>query len=113
LVVGAGLFFIKGDSGVEPSGKAVLGNGEIQKVTVGMKNYNYYPNTIRVKAGQPVSLSLDSSVYGCFRDFTIRELGIKEYLASPKDSLEFTLPKAGTYIFACSMGMGSGTLIAE
>ena len=55
-------------------------NGTAQKVTIGMKNGNYYPNTLTVNAGQPVELALDSSVAGCFRSFTIRELGISKYV---------------------------------
>lgn len=89
------------------------GNGEVQNIVIGMKDYNYYPNTIKVKAGQPVSISLDESVYGCFRDFTIRELGVREYLRTPQDTVVFTPTKKGTYRFACSMGMGTGTLIVE
>lgn len=93
----------------------VAGNsgGEAQKVVIGMKNYNYYPNTVKVKAGQTVSISLDESVYGCFRDFTIREFGVRKYLRTPEDSVEFTPTKPGRYTFACSMGMGTGTLIVE
>ena len=86
---------------------------EVQKVIIGMKNFNYYPNTITVKVGKPVSISLDSSVGGCFRDFTIRELGIRKYLKTTQDTIEFMPTKPGTYQFACSMGMGVGTLIVK
>jgi plastocyanin domain-containing protein len=87
--------------------------GEYQKIVIGMKNYNYYPNTITVNAGKAVRIYLDGSVGGCFRDFTIREFGIQEYLITPEDYVEFTPDKRGTYTFACSMGMGSGKLIVE
>jgi plastocyanin domain-containing protein len=114
LMLIAGFFFLK--SGDPPiTGNVVSGNanGDFQKVVISMKNYNYYPNTIKVKAGSPVSISLDESVYGCFRDFTIREFGVREYLKTPQDTVEFTPTKKGTYTFACSMGMGTGILIAE
>lgn len=88
-------------------------NGEVQKVIIGVQNLNYYPNTIRVKANQPVEISLDESVSGCLRSFTIREFGINEYLATPEDKITFTPTKKGTFRFACSMGMGTGTLIVE
>lgn len=78
-----------------------------------MKNYNYYPNTIRVKVNQPVEIYLDESVGGCFRDFTSRELGIHEYLKTQQDKITFTPVKKGTFAFACSMNMGRGTLIVE
>ncbi len=84
---------------------------EMQKVVIGVKNYNYYPNTISIKSGQPVSLSLDSSVSGCLRDFTIRSIGVSKFLKTPQDTVEFTIAKPGTHTFACSMGMGTGTLI--
>jgi len=89
------------------------GNGEIQKITLGIKNYNYYPNTIVVKSGQPVRIYLDESVFGCYRYFTIRDFGISKYLITPQDYIEFTPTKKGTYRFSCSMGMGTGTLIVE
>ncbi len=113
VIVGAGFFLIKGSG---PSGNAVSGNsgsGKIQEVTLGMKGYNYYPNTVAVKANQPVRIYLDKSVGGCYRSFTIRDFGIAKYLATPKDYVEFTPTKKGSYRFACSMGMGTGTLIVE
>ena len=88
-------------------------NGDVQNIVLGMKNFNYYPNTITVKAGIPVSISLDDSVYGCFRDFTIPEFGIHEYLRTSQDTVEFLPTKSGKYTFACSMRMGVGTLIVE
>ncbi len=88
-------------------------NGEVQKVILSYKSGNYYPQTVTVKSGQPVEISLDSSVKGCYRSFTISSLNVKKYLASPSDSVTFTPTKKGTYRFACSMGMGTGTLIVE
>ncbi len=87
--------------------------GNIQKVVISQKDLNYYPNTIKVKAGQPVSISLDSSVKGCLRAFTIKELGVYKYMTTPKETLEFTPEEKGSYTFSCSMGMGYGTLIVE
>jgi len=94
---------------------AIVGSnsGDFQKITLSIKNYNYYPNTITVKANQPVRIYLDESVVGCYRSFTIRQLGIAKYLRTPSDYLEFTPTKQGTYGFACSMGMGTGTLVVE
>jgi len=88
-------------------------SGDVQNIVIGIKNYNYYPNTVTVKAGTPVSISLDSSVRGCFRDFTIRSLGVKKYLKTPQDTVEFTPNQEGIFTFACSMGMGTGTLVVE
>ena len=87
--------------------------GEIQKVVLSTKNYNYYPNTINVKAGKPVSITLDSSVQGCLRSFTIKDLGIQGYSKSPSQTIDFTPTQKGTFRFACSMGMGYGTIVVE
>ena len=115
LIVIVGFFMLRIGSANVAVANTGEGNpsGDIQKVVLGMKNFNYYPNTIKVKAGKPVSLSLDESVYGCLRSFNIREFGISKYLRTPQDTIEFTPDKLGTYTFACSMGMGTGTLIVE
>ena len=116
IVAAAGFFMLQNapDSAVQdepPPETAAAGSGEVQEVVLGMKNFNYHPNTVTIKAGVPTRLSLDDSVYGCFRDFTIRELGIRKYLRTPNDYIEFTPTKPGTYTFACSMGMGVGKLV--
>ena len=117
ILLGVGLFFVLGKSG------GSIGNvvdvpaqqqaGEIQHVVVGMQNLNYYPNTITVKAGKPVSITLDSSVTGCLRSFHIRDLGVSAVARTPDQTIDFTPMKKGTFMFACSMGMGRGTLIVE
>ncbi|MEM3113346.1 MAG: cupredoxin domain-containing protein [Candidatus Pacearchaeota archaeon] len=87
--------------------------GELQKVTLGIKDYNYYPNTIEVESGKPVEITLDNSVGGCYRSFVIRDLGINKYSRDPSQKITFTPTKSGTYTFACSMGMGYGKLIVK
>ncbi len=99
-------------SAIQNSASADSGSN-FQKVVLSMQNYNYYPNTVTVKSGQPVRIYLDSSVQGCYRGFTIRSFGIAKYLATPSDYVEFTPTQKGTFQFACSMGMGRGTLIVE
>ena len=113
LIVIAGFFFLKSGSGSENNYTGSSESGEIKNVVLGMKNYNYYPNTINAKVGQTVRISLDNSVSGCYRSFTIRQFGVAKYLSTSKDYVEITPNKAGTYRFACSMGMGTGTLIVE
>ena len=113
VVLVFGIFLVK-DSKV--AGNAIqesTNSDKIQKVTLSIKNYNYYPQTVKVKANEAVRIYLDLSVSGCYRSFTIRELGISKYLATPSDYVEFTPTKKGTFRFACSMGMGTGTLIVE
>ncbi len=113
LVIGVG-YFVFANSGSETGGNSVTNNGgEYQKVVLSMKDYNYFPNTVTVKANQPVRIYLDDSVQGCYRSFTIKEMGVAKYLKNSDDYVEFTPTKKGTYRFACSMGMGTGTLIVE
>lgn len=84
-----------------------------QKIVLSYKNYNYYPNTLRVKEGEPVSITLDKTITGCFRSLVIKDLAVNEFSSSPKETIDFTPTKKGTFKFACSMGMGYGTLIVE
>jgi|SRR3989344_2999861 len=100
---------VKGDGIDDGDG----GSGEAQKITLSMKDGNYYPNTINVKANQPVEITLDNSVRGCYRSFTIRDLGVVKYAKTPEDKIIFTPKKTGSFRFACSMGMGTGTIIVE
>ncbi|MBI3334224.1 cupredoxin domain-containing protein [Candidatus Pacearchaeota archaeon] len=116
LLLAGSFFFNNNSRDNNLSGDAVEtieDSKEINEITLGMKNYNYYPQTINIKAGETARIYLDSSVYGCFRSFTIRELGVSRYLKTPSDYVEFALNKKGSYTFACSMGMGTGTLIVE
>ena len=113
LIIAGGIFlFTKGEAKQGITGNAVA-NNDVQKITLGIKNYNYYPNTITVKAGIPVRINLDESVKGCLRSFTIKDFGIAKNLRTPEDYVEFTPTKKGTYPFACSMGMGNGKIIVE
>ncbi len=117
LVLGGAFMFVSGGERekMTQTGEVVkeTGNGDVQKVTLGTKNYNYYPETIKVRAGQPVSVTLDSSVSGCLRSLTIKGLGVSKYSKSPQDTIDFTPKQKGTFKFSCSMGMGYGTLIVE
>ena len=102
--------------GKESSGQIApntIGNGEFQEVVLGVKNLNYYPNTVTVQEGKPVRIYLDNTVSGCLRSFTIPEFGVAKYLPTPSDYVEFIPNKKGKFGFACSMGMGTGTIIVE
>ncbi len=113
LVFGAGAVFLKGGNSSPPSTNSPVGDGEVQEIVLSIKNYNYYPNTITVKADQPVSISLDSSVQGCFRSLVIKDLGVSKSARTPQDTIDFTPTKKGTFTFTCSMGMGYGKIIVE
>ena len=106
-VIIVGYFFISGNS---LTGDAT--SQDIQKITLCFKA-NYYPNTIKVKANQPVEITLDNSVSGCFRSFNIKELGVNYYSKNPTDTIKFTPDKKGQFKFACGMNMGTGIIIVE
>ncbi|HJZ18640.1 MAG TPA: cupredoxin domain-containing protein [Candidatus Nanoarchaeia archaeon] len=112
ILVGGFVFSKSANQNANPETNNQEG-GDFQKIVLGVKNLNYYPNTITVQSGIPVRIYLDSSVSGCLRSFTIRDFGVAKYLKMPSDYLEFTPNKKGTFSFACSMGMGTGTLIVE
>ncbi|MDP1694601.1 MAG: cupredoxin domain-containing protein [Candidatus Woesearchaeota archaeon] len=110
LVIGGSLFLYMSNTAAQTN--TVVGSGDVQRITLSEKNANYFPQVLNVKAGQPVELTLDSSVSGCYRSFTIRQLGVSQYARTPKETIKFTVPQPGSYRFSCSMGMGTGTLIA-
>ncbi len=91
----------------------LINSGDVQKIVISMKNYNYYPNIITVKAGKPVSITLDSSVQGCLRSFIIKDLGVRGHSNSPSKTIDFTPTQKGSFGFSCPMGMGYGTIIIE
>jgi Cu+-exporting ATPase len=95
------------------AGKNSSNNADVQKITLSLKNGNYYPNTLSVKANQEVEITLDSSVRGCYRTFVIRDFGISQTLRNPTDTIKFTPTQTGSFRFACGMGMGFGTIIVE
>lgn len=117
LAVGAFIYFnsnvAQADVNVNGNSNTDTNNENAQKVTLGIKNYNYYPNTITVKVNQPVEVTLDDSVVGCYRSFNIKELGVSKNARTPEDKIIFTPTKPGTYTFQCIMGMGYGKLIVK
>ena len=116
VIVSVGAFVFVNGTAKENFNEAIAENNDnsnIQKINLGIKDYNYYPNTIKVKEGIPVRISLDKSVTGCLRSFTIRDFGVAKVLRTPEDYVEFIPDKKGTFTFACSMGMGRGKIIVE
>ncbi|MBX4212273.1 cupredoxin domain-containing protein [Candidatus Pacearchaeota archaeon] len=96
-----------------PTENVNTNTADVQKIVLSQKNFNYAPKEIHVKAGQPVSISLDSSVNGCRRGIIITDLGIDKELPTPQDTLTFTPEKSGTHVFTCSMGMTKGKIVVE
>ena len=102
----------KTPSSTQADPSVIIENG-VQKVTISVENGGYTPKYFRVKAGQPVELTLatDGQVYSCATAFTFKAFDIYDVL-KPIDSKvhKFTPEKKGKYTYSCSMGMYSGVM---
>lgn len=101
------------------AGVTVLAGAAAQKVTLVAKEFNYTPNKITVKAGQPVQLVLDNK--GVIEhDFVVDRFKVKMGLIQPgkTGTVTFTPNAKGTFPFYCSVpghkeaGM-TGTLVVQ
>ncbi|HRZ85404.1 MAG TPA: cupredoxin domain-containing protein [Candidatus Paceibacterota bacterium] len=103
---------VQGSSVLNPS---IINNDEVfvQKINMSVKNGNYYPSILVVKKDQPVEITLDNSVRGCYRYFTVEELGLELYSKDPSKLIIFTPTQRGTYSFKCNKGLGDGKLIVN
>jgi cytochrome c oxidase subunit 2 len=101
-------------------GLARSGNGilEVQEIQVTAKKYEFSPNPIRVKKGEPVKLTITATD----RDHGIQidAFHIKQKLKKGEPTvIEFTPEQAGSFPFKCSVFCGfghggmKGTIIVE
>lgn len=89
----------------------ITAEGE-QEVVIKAETYGYEPSYIRVKKGQPVSLTIQSDeTYTCALYFVFREFGIEAFL-KPTDTktFKFIPNKKGKFVYSCSMGMYRGVM---
>lgn len=96
---------------VKGGGMAAIQDGA-QQVTILAGSNGYTPNYVRVKAGTPVNLTVQTKdTYTCASYFSLKAFGVKFQLG-PTDSksVAFTPTQPGKYQFTCSMGMYTGTL---
>ena len=84
----------------------------VQQVEILVTNHGYSPNYVKVKAGQPVQLTLRTKeTYSCAVAFRFSEFGISTFLsANDTQSFAFTPQKPGKYTYTCSMGMYTGVM---
>lgn len=94
------------------------GNLEVQEVQVTAKKYEFSPNPIRVKKGQPVKLTITATDHD--HGIQIDAFHIKQKLKKGEPTvIEFTPDQAGSFPFKCSVFCGfghggmKGTLIVE
>jgi sulfite exporter TauE/SafE len=84
----------------------------VQQVLIAVSNHGYNPSYVKVKAGQPVQLTLATKeTYSCAVAFRFPEFGISTFLnANDTQSFTFTPIKPGKYTYTCSMGMYTGVM---
>lgn len=112
LIVGGFFVLGNGDSENKITGNAIT--GEVQNVKVSMVGNEYIFEPAVIKQGVPTRLEVDmDTVFGCYRDIVLPNLGVKKYVSEGDNIIEFVPNKAGNSQVSCSMGMGSGTLRIE
>ena len=101
-----------------PSNSAEVVAGEVKEFTVSAKNFSFAPNTITVKKGDRVKITLANG--DGFHDFVIDEFGVatKKINTGMTETVEFVADKSGSFEYYCSVGshrmMGmKGTLIVQ
>ena len=86
------------------------------EVALYVQNQGYFPQTLRVAAGQAFTLVLvTNQTYSCARDFVIPDMNYYQLLPAT-GNVQVTIPAqpAGTRLFfTCSMGMYTGQIVFE
>lgn len=111
------LLALAGCQSSEPSANSpspsVTASGETQKRVVTVDGA-FSPETLEVKAGQPVEITFDTKRRSCATEVIFEGLGIKEPLTDGQKSVVTFTPKAaGTYTYACPMNMMTGKIVAK
>jgi plastocyanin domain-containing protein len=87
--------------------------GGVQRVRVEVKG-GYTPSVVRVRADAPVRLEFyRDETNPCTEEVVLPDFGIRTFLPPHQTTPVSFTPAAGTYEFACGMGMVRGTIIAE
>ena len=85
-------------------------------LTLYVENQGYFPQTLRARSNEPVSLNLvTNKTYSCARDFVIPALSYYELLPDTgKIVVDIPAQAPGTRMFfTCSMGMYTGLIVFE
>jgi plastocyanin domain-containing protein len=85
----------------------------VQRVRVEVKG-GYTPSVVRVRAGAPVQLEFHrDETNPCSEEVVLPDFGIRAFLPPHQTTAVSFTPAAGTYEFACGMGMLRGRIVAE
>ncbi len=84
----------------------------VQQVVIEATSNGYSPRHIKVKAGVPVQLTVQTKdTYTCASVFVLKAFNIKMQLGpTDSQSVSFTPTEKGKYSFTCVMGMYTGVL---
>lgn len=93
------------------AGASATISGDVQEINIAVRSSGYTPQSIILKKGIKTRLTLTTNnTGGCARAFTIPSLRLSKILPETgTETLEFTPTKTGPLVFACSMGMYTGT----
>ena len=107
------LWYFLWSRGPRPAAAAAIMDG-VQEVHVTVKG-GYTPDTIVVRAGQPVRLQFyRDETADCSERVVFEDFGIDTALpAFQTTAVEFTPQDAGEYRFRCGMNMLKGLLVVE
>lgn len=104
---------IRGLTIAAPTSTASEKQVAVDNPTIEITSFTYTPNSITVKAGKQVSLTLNNTGgSGCIQAFTIPSLGIQKVVpVGTSDTISFTAPsEPGQIPFMCTMGMFRGVI---
>jgi len=103
----------------QTEGESAPEEDKVQEITLEARDFSYSQESLTVKKGQKVKLTLVNKGK-MSHDFVVERMNVTTELAGAGESVtvEFTISDAGTYTFYCSIGnhraMGmEGTLIVE
>ncbi|WP_168122874.1 cupredoxin domain-containing protein [Paenibacillus sp. HB172176] len=86
-----------------PEASAPAAGGETKEITVDAKNFEFTPNDIQLHVGDTVKLTLNNTVGN--HGLEIPDLNVN---LTNGQTATFTVDKAGTYDFNCSIQCGAG-----
>jgi len=82
------------------------GSSEEQRVTMAAREFEYFPKTLKLKAGIPTTLTVTAQdVVGCAQGMWLGGLSEEVLYLNKKVSTVTFVPQPGSYKISCTMGM--------
>ena len=107
-------FFVAARQGATATARATTSHDATQRVEIAVDG-GYSPSTVRVRAGEPVTLVFDRrETNPCSEEVVLPDFGIRHFLpAHERTTITVRPERAGTYEFTCGMQMLRGRIVAE